>query len=98
MDADKAAEVIESWDVVSAANVLKAYEDGELLRPVDRDADVAIATDGLQDLCHELLENLMPEICGKAFWCRDKDWRKCEDYACGNFTFVILARELGIEV
>jgi len=54
--------------------------------------------DKLKDFCYELLDNLMPEICGKAFWCRDKDWRKCEDYECGNFTFVILARELGIEV
>lgn len=54
--------------------------------------------DELQDLCYELLDNLMPEICGKAYWCRDKDWHKCEDYGCGNFTFVILARELGIEV
>lgn len=52
----------------------------------------------LRELCHELLYNLMPELCGKAFWCRDKDWHKCEDYECGNFTFVILARELGVEV
>lgn len=52
----------------------------------------------LQDLCYELLDNLMPEICARANWCRDKDWHKCEDYECGNFTFVILARELGIEV
>lgn len=98
MNGDEARMVVESWDVVSAANVLKAYENGELLRPVDRDADVAIATDELQDLCYELLDNLMPEICAKAHWCRDKDWHKCEDYECGNFTFVILARELGIEV
>jgi len=54
--------------------------------------------DKLQDLCYELLDNLMPEICAKAHWCRDKDWQKCEDYACGNYTFVILAREFGIEV
>jgi hypothetical protein len=54
--------------------------------------------DELKDLCYELLDNLMSEICNKAFWCRDKDWHKCEDYGCGNFTFVILARELGIEV
>lgn len=98
MNGDEARKVVESWDVVSAANVLKAYENGELLRPVDRDADVAIATDELQDLCYELLDNLMPVICDKAFWCRDKDWRKCEDHECGNFTFVVLARELGIEV
>lgn len=52
----------------------------------------------LQDLCYELLDNLMPEICARANWCRDKDWHKCEDYECGNFAFVILARELGIEV
>lgn len=98
MNSVEAREIIESWDAVSAANVLNAYEDGELLRPVDRDTDVAIATEGLQDFCYELLDNLMPEICDKAYWCRDKDWRKCEDYGCGNFTFVILARELGIEV
>lgn len=55
-------------------------------------------SDKLKDFCYELLDNLMPEICAKANWCRDKDWQKCEDYACGNFTFVILARELGIEV
>lgn len=98
MSEDEAREVIESWDVVSAANVLRAYEDGRLLRAVDRDTDVAIATESLQDFCHELLDNLMPELCAKAHWHCDKDWQKCEDYACGNFTFVILARELGIEV
>lgn len=54
--------------------------------------------DKLKDFCCELLDNLMPEICAKAYWCRDKDWRKCEDHECGNFTFVIIARELGIEV
>lgn len=54
--------------------------------------------DKLKDFCYELLDNLMSEICDKAYWCRDKDWQKCEDYGCGNFTFVILARELGIEV
>ena len=51
----------------------------------------------LRELCADMLDNLMPEICAKAFWCRDKDWRKCNDDACGNYTFVILARELGVE-
>ena len=50
----------------------------------------------LRELVAEMLDNLMPEICAKAFWCRDKDWRKCNDDACGNYTFVILARELGV--
>ena len=50
----------------------------------------------LRELVAEMLDNLMPEICAKAFWCRDKDWRKCKDDACGNYTFVILARELGV--
>ena len=54
--------------------------------------------DKLKDFCYELLDNLMPEICAKAHWCHDKDWRECNDDACGNYTFVILARELGIEV
>lgn len=52
----------------------------------------------LRELADEMLENLMPEICEKAYWCRDKDWRTCSDMACGNYTFVILAQELGIEV
>ena len=52
----------------------------------------------LRELCEEQLDNLMPEICAKAWWCEDKDWHTCNDDACGNYTFVILARELGIEV
>ena len=51
----------------------------------------------LRELCEEQLDNLMPEICAKAWWCDGKDWRTCNDDACGNYTFVILARELGIE-
>lgn len=54
--------------------------------------------DKLKDFCCELLDNLMPEICAKANWRCDKDWRECNDDACGNYTFVIIARELGIEV
>lgn len=52
----------------------------------------------LRELCGELLDNLMPEICAKAWWCKDKDWHACNDDACGNYTFVILARELGVEL
>ena len=51
----------------------------------------------LRELCADMLDNLMPEICAKAYWCRDKDWRKCKDDACGNYVFVILAHELGVE-
>lgn len=51
----------------------------------------------LRELCGELLDNLMPEICAKAHWCCDKDWHACNDDACGNYTFVILARELGVD-
>lgn len=54
--------------------------------------------DKLRELAGELLDNLMPEICARAWWCDDKDWRKCGDDACGNYAFVTLARELGIEV
>lgn len=54
--------------------------------------------DKLRELCGELLDNLMSEICAKAWWCKDKDWHACNDDACGNYTFVILARELGVEV
>lgn len=54
--------------------------------------------DKMCELCGELLDNLMPEICARAYWCRDKDWRTCDDDACGNYTFVILARELGVEL
>lgn len=52
----------------------------------------------LRELCEEQLDNLMPEICAKAWWCDGKDWHTCNDDACGNYTFVILARELGVEV
>lgn len=52
----------------------------------------------LRELCAELLDNLMPEVCAKAYWCSDKDWKACGDHACGNQTFVILARELGMVV
>ena len=52
----------------------------------------------LRELCGEMLDNLMPELCVKSWWCKDKDWHTCEDGECGNYTFVILARELGIEV
>ena len=50
----------------------------------------------LRELCAEQLDNLMPEICAKAWWCEGKDWHTCNDDACGNYTFVILARELGV--
>jgi len=50
----------------------------------------------LRELCEEQLDNLMPEICAKAWWCDGKDWHTCNDDACGNYTFVILARELGV--
>lgn len=65
--------------------------------PIEDGKAVRAENAKLQELCGELLDNLMPEICAKAHWCRDKDWRVCNDDACGNYTFVILARELGVE-
>lgn len=52
----------------------------------------------LRDWCGEMLDSLMPEICAKAYWCEEKDWRTCNDDSCGNYSFVIISRELGIEV
>ena len=52
----------------------------------------------LRELCGDLLDNLMFEICANAWWCKDKDWHACNDDACGNYTFVILARELEVIV
>ena len=52
----------------------------------------------LRDWCGEKLDSLMPEICAKAHWCEEKDWRTCNDDSCGNYCFVIISRELGIEV
>jgi len=60
--------------------------------------DALAENDKLRELCGELLDNLMSEICAKAWWCKDKDWHACNDNACGNYTFVILARELGVEL
>ena len=51
----------------------------------------------LRDWCGEMLDSLMPEICAKAYWCEEKDWRTCNDDSCGNYSFVIISRELGIE-
>lgn len=52
----------------------------------------------LRDLCGELLENLMPELCGKAYWpCLNRDWHKCNDGTCGNRDFVLRAQSLGVE-
>lgn len=53
----------------------------------------------LRDLCSELLENLMPELCGKAYWpCPNRDWHKCNDGTCGNKDFVLRAQSLGVDV
>jgi len=92
---------LDEWDFPDAIEVLNADEVHTQRRTYVPEKELERTkrrNDELQDLCYELLDNLMPEICDKAFWCRDKDWHKCEDYGCGNFTFVILARELGIEV
>lgn len=52
----------------------------------------------LRDLCGELLENLMPELCGKAYWpCPFRDWHGCNDGKCGNRDFVLRAQSLGVE-
>lgn len=67
-------------------------------RLFDKALELATENAKLRELCEEQLDNLMPEICAKAWWCEDKDWHTCNDDACGNYTFVILARELGIEV
>ena len=64
----------------------------------DLNAQLQADNANLRELCGELLDNLMPEICAKAHWCRDKDWHACDDDACGNYAFVILARDLGVEL
>lgn len=73
---------------------VRMMQDGYLMEIQNLKAENA----KLRELVGELLDNLMPEICDKAWWCQDKNWRSCNDDACGNYTFVILANELGIEV
>lgn len=75
--------------------LLYSCEDREEL--AERIAQLEGENAKLRELCAELLDNLMPEVCAKAPWCSDKDWKACGDHACGNYTFVILARELGVE-
>lgn len=66
--------------------------------PIEDGKAVRAENAKLRELCGELLDNLMPEICANAWWCKDKDWHACNDDACGNYTFVILARELEVIV
>lgn len=79
----------------------------EILYSTDSREELAERIVGLEDEAErlreygaELLENLMPEICLTNYNCSapDYDWRSCGDASCGNYTFVILAKELGIEV
>lgn len=92
---------LDEWDFPDAIEVLNADEVHTQRRTYVPEKELERTkrrNDELQDLCYELLDNLMPELCERSYWCRDKDWRECNDDACGNYTFVILARELGIEV
>ena len=54
--------------------------------------------DKLRDWCGEMLDSLMSEICATAHWCEEEDWHTCSDDSCGNYSFVIISRELGIDV
>lgn len=95
---DAADTILELRDDLQRAN--RSLQDAEHDESVawDRVRKAERENVKLRELAAEMLENLMPEICEKAYWCRDKDWRTCSDMACGNYTFVILAQELGIEV
>lgn len=84
-----------SWDGLRKFWYIGLTESGCLMR--DRACKAEAENAKLLELCGELLDNLMPEICAKAHWCRDKDWHACNDDACGNYIFVILARELGVD-
>lgn len=82
------------------AELREQLQDAKRMRRVawDRVRNAERQIEKLQALCGELLNNLMPEVCAKHHLCRDKDWHACNDYTCGNYTFVILAQDLGVKL
>ena len=64
---DEDAAYIATWDAASVANILRDYNDGRLLRDVDRDADVAIAVEERDERIVELEEKLAKRDVQKAY-------------------------------